>query len=114
MRHMRKAQVYHNQILAGMLTEVSQREYIFRYDDAYFADPAHPAISLTLPKRQQEYRSEYLFPFFFNMLSEGVNRNLQNKQLRIDENDYFGLLLATAQYDTIGAVTIKPAKEDKA
>jgi HipA-like protein len=111
---MRKAQVYCNQVLAGTLTEVSQSEYIFRYEDAYFADPANPAISLTLPKRQQAYRSEYLFPFFFNMLSEGVNRNLQSRQLRIDENDYFGLLLATAQHDTIGAVTVKPAEEDRA
>ncbi len=28
--------------------------------------------------------------------------------LHIDENDDFGILLATAQYDTIGAVTVKP------
>jgi serine/threonine-protein kinase HipA len=28
--------------------------------------------------------------------------------LHIDENDDFGILLATAQLDTIGAVTIKP------
>jgi serine/threonine-protein kinase HipA len=42
------------------------------------------------------------------MLSEGVNRKLQSTQLRIDEEDNFGLLMTTAQYDTIGAVTVKP------
>ena len=42
------------------------------------------------------------------MLSEGVNRKLQSTVLRIDEEDHFGLLAATAQYDTIGAVTVKP------
>jgi serine/threonine-protein kinase HipA len=42
------------------------------------------------------------------MLSEGVNRKLQCTQLRIDETDNFGLLLATAQFDTIGAITVKP------
>ena len=42
------------------------------------------------------------------MLSEGVNRKLQSTQLRIDEEDNFGLLAATAQYDTIGAITVKP------
>ena len=42
------------------------------------------------------------------MLSEGVNRKLQCTQLRIDEEDNFGLLLATAQFDTIGAITVKP------
>ena len=101
-------EVLRNGILAGLLTEENQRSYSFRYDDAYFNDSAKPPISLTLPKTQQEYRREYLFPFFFNMLSEGVNRKLQCTALKIDEEDHFGLLLATAQYDTIGAVTIKP------
>ena len=41
------------------------------------------------------------------MLSEGVNRKLQSRQLKIDENDYFGLLVATAQFDTIGAISVK-------
>lgn len=92
---------------AGILTEVDRHLYVFRYDDIYFADPSQPAISLTLPKTQQEYRSDFLFPFFFNLLSEGVNRKLQCLQLRIDEDDHFGLLQATAQSDTIGAVTMK-------
>jgi len=42
------------------------------------------------------------------MLSEGVNRKLQCTQLKIDEEDNFGLLMAIAQFDTIGAVTVKP------
>ncbi|MEE1119243.1 MAG: phosphatidylinositol kinase, partial [Bacteroidales bacterium] len=29
------------------------------------------------------------------------------RTLKIDENDSFGLLLATAKYDTIGAITIQ-------
>jgi len=52
--------------------------------------------------------SEILFPFFYNMLSEGVNRKLQSMLLKIDENDHFGLLAKTSEYDTIGAVTLKP------
>lgn len=52
-----------NGYLAGILTEVSPTEYVFRYDDGYFADSKMPAVSLTLPKTQQEYRSAYLFPF---------------------------------------------------
>lgn len=105
---MRKAAVYRNGIFAGILTEESRNGYLFRYDDAYFNDTKKPAISLTLPKTQQEYHSKILFPFFFNMLSEGANRRLQSTQLKIDEEDNFGLLIATAQYDTIGAVTVKP------
>jgi HipA-like protein len=105
---MRTLEIYRNGILAGLLIEENRKRYIFRYDDKYLMDENNPAISLTLPKTQKEYRSEFLFPFFFNMLSEGVNRKLQSVQLRIDEEDNFGLLAATAQHDTIGAVTVKP------
>ncbi len=106
---MRKAYVYNNGMLAGELLETSDREYLFRYNDAYFNDSAMPAISLTLPKNRQEYHSDYLFPFFFNMLSEGSNRLTQSRLLHIDEKDDFGILLATAQNDTIGSITVKPA-----
>lgn len=104
---MRQAEVYYNKILAGLLTESDNGEYTFRYDDKYFQDSSLPAISLTLPKTKQEYRSATLFSFFFNMLSEGANKAIQCQTLRIDEEDYFGLLLATAHTDTIGAVTVK-------
>jgi HipA-like protein len=104
---MRKAEIFRNKILLGLLTEENQQSYVFRYEDNWFQDATKPAISLTLPKRQQEYRSNFLFPFFFNMLSEGVNKQLQCRQLQIDENDSFGLLVATAQFDTIGAITVK-------
>ena len=105
---MRTLEIYRSGILAGLLIEENRNHYVFRYEDQYFLDEKKPAVSLTLPKSQKEYTSEYLFPFFFNMLSEGVNRKLQSMQLKIDENDNFGLLAATAQYDTIGAVTVKP------
>ena len=105
---MRVAEVYINKELAGILKEESLKSYIFRYEDNYYSDKAKPAISLTLSKQQQEYISPHLFPFFYNMLSEGVNKRLQSRQLHIDEDDSFGLLLATAQFDTIGAITIKP------
>ena len=105
---MRAMEIYRNGILAGTLTEENRPRFVFRYDDKYFNDVSKPGISLTLPKTQKEYSSEFLFPFFFNMLSEGVNRKLQCTLLRIDEEDNFGLLAATAQYDTIGAITVKP------
>lgn len=105
---MRTLEIYRNGILAGLLIEENRKHYIFRYDEKYFMDENKPAISLTLPKTQKEYSSEFMFPFFFNLLSEGVNRKLQSVQLKIDEDDNFGLLAATAQYDTIGAVTVKP------
>ena len=108
---MRKANVYKNGKLVGVLTQFSVNEYEFRYDDNWFVNSDLPSVSLTMPKNSQVYKSEYLFPFFFNMLSEGVNRQLQTRQLKIDEKDYFGLLLGTAKTDTIGAITISEIKE---
>lgn len=108
---MRKAKVYYNGKLAGELTETTERKYLFRYDDKYFNDPAETGISLTMPKSRQEYYSDYLFPFFFNMLSEGSNRVTQSRLLHIDEKDHFGILLATAQHDVTGAITVKPISE---
>jgi serine/threonine-protein kinase HipA len=105
---MRKAKVYRNEELIGYLTEEDNGDYVFKYSDAWLMDKDSPAVSLTMPKRTEEYRSKHLFPFFFNMLSEGDNKALQNTQLKIDPEDDFGLLLATAQYDTLGAITIKP------
>ena len=104
---MRKAEVYRNGVLAGILAETENNSYVFKYDSLYFNDNTKPGISLTLPKNQSEYTSEHLFPFFYNMLSEGTNRVVQSKELKLDENDFFGLLLATARYDTIGAITVK-------
>ncbi len=104
---MRKAEVYNNGVLAGFLIEEGRNHYIFRYEDAYFNDPGKPAISLTLPKFQQEYDSEFLFPYFSNMVAEGINLAIQSRYLKIDERDLLSLLGATATSDTIGAVTVK-------
>lgn len=100
--------VYRNGIFAGTLTEEADKTYTFTYDDAYYNDDRLPAVSLTLPKTAQRHTSPYLFPFFSGLLAEGVNKRLQLQRLRIDEADSFGRLLVTAQYDTVGAVTIKP------
>ena len=104
---MREAAVFRNKAFVGFLIEEDRQNYVFRYDDAWFRDAKKPALSLTLPKTKQEYRQPFLFPFFFNMLSEGANKQLQCRYLHIDENDNFGLLVATAHSDTVGAVTVK-------
>lgn len=104
---MRTAKIIRNGHLAGILSEKNNGSFEFRYSDTYFANEHLPAISLTLPKSQQVHFSDSLFPFFFNMLSEGTNKKLQCRQLKIDENDHFGLLLATANTDTIGAITVE-------
>ena len=104
---MRQALILVNEIIAGILTETDDMHYIFKYDDAYLINTEFRPISLAFPKQKEEYISDELFPFFFNMLSEGANKIIQCQTLKIDENDSFGLLLATAKHDTIGAITVK-------
>jgi HipA-like protein len=106
----RKAEIYNDGTLAGTLEKTDDSEYVFRYEDRYFENPDRHAISLSFPKTQIEFRSRKLFPFFFGLLSEGVNKQTQCRLLRIDENDHFSLLLSTAHSDTIGSVTVKEIK----
>jgi HipA-like protein len=107
----KSANVYRNGELVGVLIRHDRNSYEFKYDDQWFANPEKPPVSLTMPKTKQTYKADHLFPFFFNLLSEGVNRKLQARQLKIDEMNYFDLLLATAQTDTIGAITVKPRND---
>lgn len=105
---MRSAKVYMKGIEAGIITENDNGSYSFEYNPEYFANTSMPEVSLTLPKTQVRFTSDYLFPFFFSLLSEGANKETQCRMLKIDEKDFFGLLLATTSNDTIGAVTVKP------
>lgn len=107
-----KGLVYNNGVLAGTIEKDADGNYIFRYQDDYCSNNVHPSISLTLPKTQKEYRSDKLFPFFYGLLSEGVNKDIQCGLYKIDENDDFTRLLLTARYDTIGAITVQPEDDE--
>ena len=84
------------------------RTFCFTYDKAYLLNEKSGPVSLTLPLQAEPYRSNVLFPVFANMLSEGENRQIQSQLLHIDAEDDFGILLATCQFDTVGAITVKP------
>jgi len=104
------AQVLYNGRPAGLLTKTGNR-YGFSYDEAYLATAGSRPVSITLPLCKEPYESDTLFPAFINMLSEGANKRMQCRLLKIDENDYFGLLLATAKDDSIGPITVKAISE---
>ena len=89
-----------------MLSQLDNGSFIFRYEERWLNDSSKPSISLTLPKIKMEFQSSTLFPFFFNLIPEGVNKRLICSKKRIDFDDYFGILLEVAGGDTIGAVKI--------
>jgi len=98
--------VYYNGILAGRL-EQQDKEYVFTYDSTYLSDRSLPPIALSFPKSNRKYRSPVLFPFFFGLLAERSNKQLQCTMLKIDENDDFTRLIKTANETTIGAITVR-------
>jgi HipA-like protein len=108
---MAKAIVYNNHIVAGVLEKKAADDYRFMYEDSYLADTAMPSISISLPKTKKEHQSKLLFSFFFGLLAEGINKDIQCRLLRIDEEDDFARLLKTTGEDTIGAITIKEINE---
>lgn len=103
---MRQAKVLFKDQETGVLTQHDDGSFTFCYNDTWLTDNNKPAISLTLPKIKQPFHAPFLFPFFFNMLPEGSNKQVVCKLNRIDTNDYFGLLITTAKTDSIGAVTL--------
>jgi serine/threonine-protein kinase HipA len=103
---MRHAKILYKNEDAGVLTQHDDGAFTFCYHDTWIADSKKPSISLTLPKTEQEYHSKFLFPFFYNMLPEGSNKQVVCKLNRIDQNDYFGILLTTTKHDSIGAVRV--------
>jgi len=103
----RVAQVFYNGRLAGTLSE-TELGFRFQYDHNYLAGGT--PISFNLPLQEDAFDSSQLHGFFENLVSEGWLRKLQTQEQRIDESDWFGLLLANGR-DLVGAVTIQPAAQ---
>lgn len=109
---MRRAKVLFKDEEAGTLTQHDDGTFSFVYNSSWVGDPGKTGISLTFPKRDEAYQAEFLFPFFYNMLPEGSNKQVVCKLNRLDYDDYFGLLLTIAKNDTIGAVTVQKIENE--
>ena len=109
---MRQLEVYVNDVKAGRLTELKPgKGYIFVYTEAYVKSDL-PPVSLTLPKRIEPYVADYLFPAFTNKLPEGTNRKVICREQRIDDKDFFGMLMATVGTDMIGSVNFREVEDE--
>ena len=102
----RSADIYLNDVLAGLLTE-TERAYTFRYMDAYLARPDAQSISLSLPLTRDTYCEKRLFPFFDGLIPEGWLLDIAGQTWKINPRDRMGLLLACCR-DCIGAVSVLP------
>lgn len=100
----RHAYVYVRDMYAGILSETDDG-YTFSYDTTYLNRDNAAAVSLTLPIREETYRSNILFPFFDGLIPEGWLLNVISRNWKIDRTDRFGLLLKACK-DPIGNVSI--------
>lgn len=105
----RKAKVFVQGKEAGLLYETDEG-YEFRYRTEYAMDPNNPAVSLTIPIREEVYRSTVLFPFFDGLIPEGWLLDVAVRNWKLDPADRFGLLLHTCK-DCIGDVQVERAEE---
>lgn len=100
----RKAYVYVRDTYAGVLSETDSG-YTFSYDRAYMLRADATAVSLTLPMREEVYRSSTLFSFFDGLIPEGWLLNVISRNWKLLPTDRFGLLLKACK-DPIGNVSI--------
>lgn len=99
---MRKAAIYQQGILAGVLEELDQNQYRFSYAPGYRGEP----ISLALPVREAPYDFAKFPPVFEGLLPEGLPLEALLRQSKIDRMDLFKQLVTVGE-DVVGSLTIK-------
>lgn len=107
---MRQGNVYYKDILAGVITETNDGEYVFQYAHEYIKQHPNDFITFTMPVREEPYKEKRLFPFFEGLIPEGWLLDIAATNWKINRNDRMGLLLACCK-NCIGAVSIKPIKK---
>ena len=101
---MRSAKIFMHQLQAGLLEE-TENGFRFSYDEAYLRREQAPAVSLTLPKQEKPFESNFLFPFFDGLIPEGWLLEIAEKNWKLNARDRMGLLLVCCK-DCIGAVSV--------
>ena len=105
-----KADVYLKERKAGLLERI-KGGYRFSYFRDYLSDGDAEPVSLSLPLTDKPYERSTLFPFFLGLIPEGWLLDLASRVLKIDPENTFDILLATAG-DCIGAVSVSAVNEE--
>ncbi|MBL0340750.1 MAG: HipA N-terminal domain-containing protein [Bacteroidetes bacterium] len=104
---MRSAEIFYNEVLAGILTETDEGLYTFQYDKEYINSFPDKFISFTMPVTDTIFIEKRLFSFFEGLIPEGWLLDIASKNWKINPNDRMGLLMSCCQ-NCIGAVSVKP------
>jgi len=102
---MKQARVLVNGLFAGLLEQLDDGTYRFRYEQDYAGQP----VSLTMPIKNTVYDFGQFPSFFEGLLPEGIMLEALLRKYKLDKQDYFGQLLKVGG-DVVGAVTIEEIK----
>lgn len=108
---MRQANIYYKDVIAGILTETDEGQYIFEYSADYRELYPKQFLTFTMPVGGGPYRDKRLFPFFEGLIPEGWLLDIATKTWKLNPNDRMGLLLACCR-NCIGAVSVEPITEN--
>jgi serine/threonine-protein kinase HipA len=94
----------------GLLEQDEAGQLRFTYDATWLADPAHMALSLSLPLRLEPFGNREARPFFAGLLPEAEKRDLVARALGISARNDFALLDRIGG-ECAGAVTFRRPDE---
>ena len=101
---MKRAEVYQQGSLGGILEELDGGRWRFTYSDSYSGEP----VSLTMPVAQAVHEFDQFPPPFEGLLPEGIQLEAMLRRCKLDRSDLFGQLIVAGQ-DLVGSLTAKEA-----
>ena len=107
---MRSLTIWWEGVVVGALTTNRHGAMRFAYDGNWLADPAAPALSVSLPKRPEPFPSRQCRPFFEGLLPEGAQRDAVAAALGVSRANEFRLLEQLGG-EVAGALALWPAGE---
>lgn len=102
---MKRAEVYQQGKLAGMLEELEGARWRFAYAERYVGRP----VSLTMPVAGRVYEFDGFPSVFEGLLPEGTQLEAMLRRYKLDRRDFFGQLVLTGQ-DLVGSLTVKEVR----
>ena len=99
---MRKAAIYQQGTLAGLLEELENGRWRFTYSENYAGEP----VSLTMPVSQTIHEFDRFPAPFEGLLPEGIQLEAMLRRFKLDRADLFGQLVVGGQ-DLVGSLTVQ-------
>ncbi|HEY0875612.1 MAG TPA: type II toxin-antitoxin system HipA family toxin [Vicinamibacterales bacterium] len=106
----RRLSVWWDGVVVGTLQVNQHGQMRFTYASGWLADASRPAISFSLPKREQPFTQRQCRPFFAGLLPEEAQRDVIAGALGISKGNDFAFLEALGG-DVAGALSLWPEGE---